>query len=93
MRKIDEKVEQIVTLAALYKHLRDKLVVVHFLRIMNEECPKMTFAPGVQTTNIFTSCCARLRLYQHLDHVERNALILTQIQLCTRGGLISHGSL
>ena len=66
---------------------------------MNEECPKLTFykieedAPGVQTTNIFIAfitCCALLRLYQHLDHVESNAL-WTQIQLC--GCLVSHRSL
>ena len=53
--------------------LREKINVMHFLRIMNEEFPNLTFykieedAPGVQTTNIFIAtfitCCARLRLY------------------------------
>ena len=67
---------------------------------MNEEDPKLTFykieedAPGVQITNIFIAafitCCALLRLYQHLDHLGSNAL-WTQIQLC--GGLVSHRSL
>ena len=74
------------------------------LRIMNEECSKLTFykieedAPGVQTTNIFIAafitCCARLRLYQHLDTWTTWGVmrfIWTQIQLC--GGLVSHRSL
>ena len=75
--------------------------MVRYLRIMNEECPKLTFykieedATGVQTTNIFIAafitCCARLRLYHHLDHVVVMHFIWTQIQLC--GGLVSHRSL
>jgi len=84
--KYEKKVEQIVTPAAPCKGLREKINVVRSLPIMNEECPKLTFykieedAPGVQTTNIFIAAfitfCARLRLYQHLDHVGRNALYL-----------------
>ena len=78
--------------------------MVHFLRIMNEEFPKLTFykigedAPGVQTTNIFIAafitCCARLRLYQHLDTWTTWGVIhfiWTEIQLC--GGLVGHRSL
>ena len=78
--------EQIVTPASPCKGLREKINVVPSLRIMNEECSKLTFykiqeyVPGVQTTNIFITafitCCARLRLYQHLDHVGSNALYL-----------------
>ena len=71
---------------------------------MKEGCPKLTFykieedAPGVQTTNIFIAafitCCARLRLYQHLDTWTTWGVmrfIWKQIQLC--GGLVSHRSL
>ena len=78
--------------------------MVHSLRIMNDECPKLTFynieedASSVQTTNIFIAafitCCARLRLYQHLDTWTTWGVmhfIWTQIQLCC--GLVSHRSL
>ena len=78
------KIQQITTPAALYEFMKDKTLVIHDLRIMNDECLEISYdkvhddAAGGQTTNVFiaafTTCHARLRLYHHLDHVGENAL-------------------
>ena len=64
--------------------MKDKTLVIHDLRIMNDDCLEISYdkvhddAPGGQTTNVFiaafTTCHARLRFYHHLNHVGENAL-------------------
>ena len=78
------KIQQITTPAALYEFMKDKTLVIHDLRNMNDDCLEISYdkvhddAPGGQTTNVFiaafTTCHARLRLYHHLDHVGENVL-------------------
>ena len=83
-RRTSDKIQQITTPAALYELMKDKTLVIHDLRVINNECLEISYdkdhdnAAGGQTTNGFiaaiTTCWARLRLYHHLNQVEENAL-------------------
>lgn len=83
-RENKQKVVQVTNPSKLYELVKDETVNIHAFRIMNDECLEVSFdkldedAAGGKTTNIFiaafTTCWARLRLYHHLDTVERNAL-------------------
>ncbi|XP_074619749.1 uncharacterized protein LOC141878657 [Acropora palmata] len=78
------QVEQVTTPARFYDLLRDASVVIHAVRVANENMLDVTYNLTDQTalksdrTNIFvaafTTCWARLKLYSYLEMVKDNAL-------------------
>ena len=84
--------------ATLYEFMKDKTIVVHDLRLMNE-CLESCYdkveddVSGSQTTNVFIAafitCWTRLRLYGYLDHVGENALYFAQIPGSTNGNPVN----